>query len=197
MPKRCGACASRNTSSNGRVRCGWYKKKSETQFVVESKTGAIYERSITNIRAWRSGNKTTAKAVTKSKPSNQTSDKTPAFRAGEMVLAREEEDAVELDVCKITSVTDTNMTLHCWGTTGRQQAKAKFTPVFINKLGETLLHKPRGRSKATPFVWEISAEDTSALIPVRGVRVQKNGCLTSETLKALSLVRPPSSLHRF
>jgi len=170
-------------------------KKSKTQFVVESKTGEIYERSITNIRAWRSGSKTTAQA--KAAAPTEEPNPLPTFRAGEMVLAREEENANELDVCKITNVTNENVTLHCWGTTGRQQAKAKYTPVFINKMGETLLHKPRGRTKVTPFVWEISAEDTAALIPVRGVRLQKNGCLTSESMKALALVKPPSKLHRF
>ena len=113
------------------------------------------------------------------------------------MLAREDNTSDVLDVCKITSVTDANVTLHCWGTTGSQQAAAKFSPVFINKLGETLLHKPRGRSKAAPFVWEIAAEDTAALIPVRGVRIQKNGCLTAESLKALAQVQPPSTLHRF
>jgi hypothetical protein len=121
----------------------------------------------------------------------------PTYRSGEMVLARDDDTSMELDVCKITHVTDTVLTLHCWETTNKNPAKASYKPAFIDKHGRTLLRKPSGRMKASPFLWDISIEDAPVLIPVRGIRMRKGGQLTVESLAALAKVRPVTSLRLF
>ena len=121
----------------------------------------------------------------------------PTYRSDEMVLARNDETAMELDVCKITHVTDTVLRLHCWGTTSKNPAKASYKPAFIDKHGRTLLRKPSGRMNASLFLWDISTEDAPVLILVRGIHLKKGGQLSVESLVALAKVRPIATLHHF
>ena len=96
---------------------------------------------------------------------------TPAPKIGEMVIAAEADDSIECDVCKVTHVTDAAVTLHCWVTQGKNPKTATYKPVFIDKHGNVLLHKPRKSDRAEPFTWEIRTEDISTLLKVRGARV--------------------------
>jgi hypothetical protein len=114
-----------------------------------------------------------------------------------MVLARDDDTAMELDVCKITHMTDTVLTLHCWGTTSKNPAKTSYKPAFIDKHGRILLRKPSGRMKASPFLWDILTEDAPVLFPVRGICLEKGGQLSVESLAALAKVRPIATLRHF
>lgn len=114
-----------------------------------------------------------------------------------MVIAAEADDSIECDVCKVTHVTDAAVTLHCWGTQGKNPKTATYKPVFIDKHGNVLLHKPRKSDRAEPFTWEIRTEDISTLLKVRGARVLKNGRLSKQSIDALKQADPRFTIHRY
>ena len=88
----------------------------------------------------------------------------PTYDVGDMVFAREDVRNASVDLGKVVSTTEGKLVLHCWGTRGATFKSTKWTPVFIDKDRAVLLHKPRGRSGAAPWIWELDSNDTAALI---------------------------------
>ena len=102
-----------------------------------------------------------------------------------------------MDLAKVVSQSEKITTLHCWGTTGKTFKTSKFVPVFVRTDGRVLLSKPKGRSRAAPWTWEISRDDEPELIAVRDIKLGRSGRLLADSLKSVVAANPALVLHRF
>ena len=119
----------------------------------------------------------------------------PPFMIGEYCLYRDP-DNNEIDLIRVTRVTDAKLTVRCYGTQGKNLKNARLTPVSVDKKGRVLLHKPRSTDKAKPFVWTIALDAVSDEIVARDVKLRKNGSFTADSLKMLEKQKP-GVFHRF
>lgn len=162
------------------------QKPSATHFVLQccKDPARTYERHITNMHTWHgtgpivdmtastgpdppaAGTPTPVATTSKKKEITKAPFKTLSPSIGKMVFATDSNDSTECDLCKVTHATDASITLHRWGSQGKTPKTAVFKPVFIDKHGSVLLHKPRKTYQAEPFTWEIRTEDISALLKV-------------------------------
>ena len=103
----------------------------------------------------------------------------------------------EVNLVRVTEVTDKMIIVRCYGTQTKNLNSAKLTPVSVDKFGRTLLHKPRHSDKAAPLIWEIDNEDIPDLVKSRNLKLCRNSTMTAATKKALRFIRPKIELHRY
>ena len=123
------------------------------------------------------------------------SSEAPQFMIGEYCFYRDP-DNQQIDLIRITRVTDAKLTVRCYGTQTENLDNAGLTPVSVDNRGRVLLHKPRATDKAKPFVWTIALEAVSDEIVARDIKLRKNGSFTATSRKVLESLKP-SEFHRF
>jgi hypothetical protein len=174
-------------------------KPSPAHFILslDSDPSKTFERHITNIRRRVGDGFATPEATTAKDNDEPLTGEAPKLEIGDMAFAREDTTSSRVDLAKVVSQSEKIATLHCWGNTGNTFKTSKFVSVFVRTDGRVLLSKPKGRSRAAPWTWEISRDDEPELIAVRDVKLGRSGCLLADSLKSVVAARPALVLHRF
>ena len=128
-------------------------------------------------------------------PNNEELNVEPPYTIGEYCFYRDPDDQ-QIDLIRITRVTDAKLTVRCYGTQTKNLNNAKLTPVSVNKKGQVLLYKTRATDKAKPFIWTIALKSVSDEIVARDIKLRKNGSFTANSRKVLETLKP-SEFHRF
>ena len=150
-----------------------------------------YERNIINVRKW------VGPIPDKEPQDDVDNDITYTdFEVGDLVMARDTESSKEFDLAEIMKITDTDITLGCFGTRGKKTQTAKFYPVYTHKSDVYLGKFPR-KVKAKRWTWTIQASDLTELVPIRGMELNKNKTLTAKALSKFKKYGSNSKMRRF
>ena len=150
-----------------------------------------FRRNITNVRRWN-GPLPSKDAVNMAAPPCTFHD----IEEGDFMFVREDNLAKKMDLTCVDEIDNENITVRCFGTTGKSPASAVFTPVWIMKDGLPQLTKPRKNVKATPWTWTIKTEDFKELVVSTECGLRATGKLTSAAIRTLSKAKP-MKLRRF
>ena len=171
------------------------EKPSGTAYKLD-RGGKTFRRNIANIRRW---NGPLPLAGTQPAP---TDDMEADIEAGEMVIARENSDTKVLDIAEVIEVDDIAVTIHCYGTTGKNQLTAKYTPVLTHTSKKTgrhsiILWKPRSNQVCKKWTWKICHADFDDLILARKMTLCKNGALSSQSKAKIKALPHGYRIKRF
>ena len=151
----------------------------------------VYMRNLTNVRRWNGPI-----------PSEPPSDGAPEtsitdLEVGQFVLARDSSDAKVTYLARIVGITSLGMTLHCWGTRGKNPRTAAFYPVYVQSNGDTVFREKQNGVTAEPWTWDVKHEGIEDLVVVQDVHITSSSGFAAKSLHAFRAVRPRMSLHRF
>ena len=177
-------------------------KPSETTFKLASHFNPkkIFHRHISNIRRWNGPipdkNKSTIH-IDQGIPQLATD-----VEVGDFILAREDEDTTTVDLGKITKTDDNSFEVTCYGRSSANMLTCKYLPVWTykNKAKQdcVMLKKTKPRFKGTsPWTWTILAKDFATLAVVRGIELNSQGFLNSNSKQLVRGMSKRFHLKRF
>ena len=161
-----------------------------TKYSMEYKynTSQMYERHLCNIRKWNGPIPGTAPVT--AAPDEMAGD----IEVGTFLIACDKEGDTVLDLGKIIKIQESEVTIHCYGTRGKNVKTAKFRPMFASKTNVSFGKALKGM---VPYTWKIDTEDFNELVPSCGIKLTKNGNLNSHSIKIFKGLRPKRTMRTY
>ena len=114
------------------------------------------------------------------------------IEVGTLLIACDKEGDTVLDLGKIIKIQESEVTIHCYGTRGKNVKTTKFRPMFASKTNVSFGKALKGM---VPYTWKIDTEDFKELVPSCGIKLTKNGNMNAKSIKIFKGLRPKMTMR--
>ena len=170
-------------------------KPTPSTFVLEDRTPAKkrYRRHISNLRRWIGPLPDVTAPQDQPVPIGQED-----IEVGDFIATAWDDASTDVAIAKVTDVDDSEIRVWCWGSTAKNQMKARFKPVYtsIDKNKRETVHLGKPRVAAMPFTWGVPLKDVTEDVRATALTMQANGALTATAQKKMRAIQG-ARIHRF
>ena len=156
-----------------------------TTFKLEDRRGRKYMCHLANVRPWRGLLPNALETSELAVPQTSIDELTE----GEYIFACEQAGGNVFHLLRIKEITDLGITAQAYGTTGKNVATAKFTPVYT-RGDEIILSRYSQAKGARPWIWTLLLDDVDDLILAQGIVLSKNGKLNAKSRSIVKRLKP-------
>ena len=169
------------------------KQLSTNTFELESvhDPSRKYRRHFSSLRRWKGSVPVTDNPLL-SPPPVPSGD----LSVGEFVFVLSDSKSTEFYLARVHEIREDIIVVACYGSGSKNQATATFKPIFVLPDKSVSIGKPRGRTRATNYTWDIPILAIDTLVLACSLVLLPSGKLSKDT-RALVHDLSPRVLHRF